>query len=424
MKVFLLAAVVATASLVQADGGNEATSAELNVNSRYMVESVDLSPGNDYPLSGRVMDEIHQLIGERLNVDALERLSRRMTEELRARSVTFRVYRGNQPAHVRVQFEVDRSPTSFDVALSGITYSAREGWTGTGQATLTSGYNMLTVAGLSNGDDEVERYSGIRARFDRLKVGSSRVRLGFEFDSYREQWQPATLASLPAASLLAGPAYRTRTNLEPSATFVLYDPLTLTLGASFERMQPNGIPGPPQTSNILFDILHYHQHWESPEGSSRTVDASYNMRAATSLFGSDSLYTKHLMKARYAWKRVHQTAEVTLMAGMIYGRAPLFERFVLGNDTTLRGWSKFDLDPLGGNRVVHASVTYGYHIMRVFYDTGAVWDQGTKPEERHSVGVGVTTGLGIFGKNALLVALAFPIRQGHMEPVLIAGMNF
>ena len=62
--------------------------------------------------------------------------------------------------------------------------------------------------------------------------------------------------------------------------------------------------------------------------------------------------------------------------------------------------------------------------MRVFYDTGSIWDNGKRPEEKHSVGVGVTTGLGLFGKNALLLAVAFPIRQGRFEPMFIAGMNF
>jgi outer membrane protein assembly factor BamA len=120
----------------------------------------------------------------------------------------------------------------------------------------------------------------------------------------------------------------------------------------------------------------------------------------------------------------HQTIEFALVAGLIFGRAPLFERFVLGDDTTLRGWDKYDIDPLGGNRMVHGSVTYGYRIVRVFYDTGAVWDQGTTPEIRHSVGVGVSSGLGLFQKGAVLLAVAFPIRQGRAEPVFIAGMNF
>ena len=67
--------------------------------------------------------------------------------------------------------------------------------------------------------------------------------------------------------------------------------------------------------------------------------------------------------------------------------------------------------------------------MRVFYDTGAILDSGSSlgrrsPEEKHSAGIGVTTGLGLFGKNALLLAVAFPLRAGRVEPVFIAGMNF
>ena len=52
-----------------------------------------------------------------------------------------------------------------------------------------------------------------------------------------------------------------------------------------------------------------------------------------------------------------------LTAGFITGRAPLFERFVLGNGTTLRGWNKFQLDPLGGSRMV-ANVSSAMVIAR------------------------------------------------------------
>ena len=115
---------------------------------------------------------------------------------------------------------------------------------------------------------------------------------------------------------------------------------------------------------------------------------------------------------------------MTVVAGAIYGQAPLFERFVLGDSTLLRGWNKFDLDPLGGNRMAYGSVTYGYHIVRVFYDTGSVWDQGKTPERKQSVGIGVSGGLGVFQRGAFLLALAFPLREGRVDPVLIAGMNF
>ena len=60
----------------------------------------------------------------------------------------------------------------------------------------------------------------------------------------------------------------------------------------------------------------------------------------------------------------------------ISGRAPLFERFVLGTSSTLRGWNKFDIDPLGGDRMVHNTLEYRYRMLEVFYDTGAVWNRG------------------------------------------------
>lgn len=418
MKHFLLAALLATASLVRADVGEESASPDLNVNSRYTVESVVLA-SQRYQLSGTVLNEMQRLVGERLNMDALNGLSQRITQELRARSVTFRVSRGLQPAQVRVTFEVEKRPTNFDISLSNLTYNSREGWTGTGQATLTAGANAITMAGLSNGDDLVERYSGIRLRYDRLQVGGNRVRLGFEFDNFREQYS----GTLSNSSLGAG-AYSSRKNFEPSATFLLAKPLTLTVGLSFESMQTDSTAARPDSANAIATTLRYHDRWGESDANSQDLDAAYRLRAATTSLGSDFAYTRHAANARYAWRRFHQSVEVAVMAGVIYGRAPLFERFVLGNNTTLRGWNKYDLDPLGGNRAVHASVTYGYHIMRVFYDTGSVWDSGKHREEKHSAGIGVNTGLGSFGKNALLLAVAFPIRSGHMEPMLIAGMNF
>jgi hemolysin activation/secretion protein len=62
--------------------------------------------------------------------------------------------------------------------------------------------------------------------------------------------------------------------------------------------------------------------------------------------------------------------------------------------------------------------------MRVFYDAGSVWNQGQAPEAKQSAGIGVSSGMGLFQKGAFLLAVAFPLRQGHVDPVLIAGMNF
>jgi outer membrane protein assembly factor BamA len=106
-----------------------------------------------------------------------------------------------------------------------------------------------------------------------------------------------------------------------------------------------------------------------------------------------------------------------LTAGMIAGQAPVFERFVLGNASTLRGWNKFDLDPAGGDRMVHNTVEYRYGAFQIFYDSGSVWDRNDTAVIRHSAGVGLRQGV-------FSLAVAFPIREGHIDPIFMVGMNY
>ena len=154
------------------------------------------------------------------------------------------------------------------------------------------------------------------------------------------------------------------------------------------------------------------------------LDAGYSLRAATKMLGTDLAYSKHAINARYGYTHDNQSVEVRLVAGVIYGRAPLFERFVLGDSSTLRGWNKYDLDPLGGNRLAYGSVTYGYRIMRVFYDTGSVWDEGKPVAVKQSAGIGVSGGLGIFQEGAFLLAVAFPMRAGPYRSDVDCGNEF
>jgi len=179
-----------------------------------------------------------------------------------------------------------------------------------------------------------------------------------------------------------------------------------------------------ESAHAVINTLRYHRRWAESGASTQQLDAGYSLRAATTLLASDLAYTRHMAHLKYNYTSRTQSVEVSVMAGAIYGQAPLFERFSLGDSTLLRGWNKYYLDPLGGNRLAYGSVTYGYRILRVFYDAGSVWDQGKPPEARESAGIGVSSGLGVLEKGAFLVALAFPLREGRMTPILIAGMNF
>jgi hypothetical protein len=427
MKLVLIPLLATAALFGQGVQPEQDEATDLNVNSRYTVESVDLNNQRHYRLSTAILDEMHRLIGARLNDEAVKRLASKIRGELRAHDVTFKLLRGGNPQSVKVLFEVETGQSDFDISIPKFAYNSREGGTGMGEAIARIGANAFSFAGLSDGDSLAERFSGIKAKYERLSLGTDRVSLGFEFDSYHEQYNHAALNALASgvdASSLGAGAYRSRLNFEPSATFVLAKPLTLTIGFSFEQLQPQPSAAPSESANAVINTLRYHQRWIDSDYTNQELDAGYNLRAATRSLGSDLAYARHALSVRYLLVHDHQSVEIALVAGLIYGRAPLFERFVLGNNTTLRGWDKYELDPLGGNRMIHGSVTYGYRVVRVFYDTGAVWDQGTSPGAKHSVGVGVSSGLGLFQKGTVLMAVAFPIRQGRVEPVFIAGMNF
>jgi outer membrane protein assembly factor BamA len=398
---------------------------DLNINSRYTIESINFVDHRDYKLSASSLEEIRHLVGAKVSTESLERLARRIRGELRAHDVTFKLARGASPESVRVLIQVERAAGSFDASVPVLSYNSALGFTGTGQLNTTVGPNAFTVRMLRDSDNLIERYAGVQAKYERPMWANGRVRLGFEFDAYQDQYSSSTLTALenPPSSLGAG-AYGSRLNYEPSATFVLAAPLTLTLGLSFEQM--NNLPSAarPESANAVISTLRYHQRWTETGVSTQEFDAGYSLRAATTVLSSDLAYTRHLAHLKYNYSSPKQSVEVTVVAGAIYGQAPLFERFALGNSTLLRGWNQLDLDPVGGNRLAYGSVTYGYRMMRVFYDAGSVWDQGKSPEAKESVGVGVSSGLGVFERGAFLVALAFPLRQGHITPVVIAGMNF
>jgi hypothetical protein len=420
-------ALLAQSSEPGGDAPAVETASDLNVNSRYTIESVNFVDQREYKLSTSSLEEIRRLIGAKVSTEALDRLTLRIRGELRAHDVTFKLARGVEPESVRVLIQVDRAGASFDASVPTLSYNSAVGFSGTGQLISTIGPNAFTFRMLRDSNDLIERFSGIEAKYERLALANGRIRLGFEFDGYENQYDSATLAALDSASRpssLSAGAYSSRLNFEPSATFLLAAPLTLTVGLSFEQLNNSPSAARSESANAVMSTLHYHQRWAESGDSTQELDAGYSLRAATTLLATNSAYTRHRAHLKYNYSSRTQSVEVTVIAGAVYGQAPLFERFSLGDSTLLRGWNKYDLDPLGGNRVAYGSVTYGYHIMRIFYDAGSVWDQGKSPEAKESAGVGVSSGLGIFEKGAFLVAVAFPLREGHVTPVLIAGMNF
>jgi hypothetical protein len=392
---------------------------ETNVNSRYTVETVvvsgegwSTSPAvdRDHKISSGLRKEIAALVGEKLNPARLDDLAKRLRKELRARTVEHRVLRGKSPEYVQVVFRVEVPPTRFDASVPKFLYQGEQGWSGAVEGTATVNNNGFTAGLVSDGDELVERYTGVVARYESQPLAGDRARLRFEFASYHELWNPSAVAATDTSQL-----YRTRQEFQPVLSVRVARPLEVSFGASFQSLGQE-VPGaPPLAANAIVAGARYHQELEG--SLEQSVDADYDLRAGSHALASDFAYSRHRWEFRYRLTHGKQELVDDGWGGVLLGQAPLFERFVLGNSTSLRGWNKFDLDPLGGNRVVHDTVEYHYGVFQVFCDTGAIWDSGQGAVVRSSVGAGLRQGV-------FSLAVAFPLRNGRMDPVFMVGMNY
>lgn len=416
MKKLFLVAVLLGAPLVGCNAADDSEAAEeaLNVNSRYRIESVHLLGQRGEQLSMPLRTEINRLQGEKLDDSMLKKLADRIKRELRVADVSVSVKKGTLPERVVVNFEVKSHQQPLDLKLAKFVYHSKQGWTGDGSASTAVRGNVFTFGIVSDADSMVERFSGIRAKFERRNLWADRLGLRFEFGSFHQQWNEATLAAVSPTDL-----YRSRQFFTPEATLLLARPLELSFGVSFARYRPSLPAAKSGSANAVVTTLRYHQRWGSDqEEREQEAIAEYALRAATHMLDSDPIYTRHEIRGRYSARRGKNKLDVGFLAGRIDGHAPLFERFSLGNASTLRGWNKYELDPIGGSRAMHASVDYHFDALTVFYDTGAVWDQPQQREQKQSVGAGFNF------KKGFQLAVAFPLRAGHIEPIFYAGMNF
>lgn len=422
-RVCLLGAALAV-GLMATPGDDEVplpVSNVTNINARFTVESVTLVGWTMQSVSHSLRADLDQVVGQKLDHPRLEQLATRLKKELRVADVSVKVAKGSTPEHVIVTFEITKgNERRLDLEVAKFLYNSAEGWSGEATATTHAAGNTFMVGLVSDGDVLVERYTGVRARFERKELGTQRLGVSFEFDNFHDLWNPATLAAEPASS---PEFYQDRQVFSPEATLTIAQAVELDFGARFSRIRLSTPATRTESSNGVVTTLRYHPRWGSaddpkrPDDPEQEVDASYSVEAATHALGSDADYTRHYVRARYRFHHVHNLLEIGFLAGKITGIAPLFDRFVLGNSSTLRGWDKYQIDPLGGSHVVHGSIDYTYRWVQAFYDTGAIWDRAEDREQRQSLGVGLK-------KDNFQLAVAFPVRAGHADPVFYAGMNF
>jgi hypothetical protein len=399
--------------------------AETNVNQQYMIESVSVAGIEvDELASSKLPTTLRQrlksLVGERCDVVLLEDLSAQIRRELNLRTVTQHLSKGSAPDRIRVNFEVVRRDLAFDVSLPRFLYNSQQGFTGELDASTRFRQNTFTFGMVSNGDDLTERFTGVTGRFDSAGLGSDRVHFGVIFEDYHEQWNEATINALPGSGL---DLYRSRWNVAPQFNFTVARPLTVSVGTSFEQTESETPNMGSQSANAATLDVHYGRRIEGGHVQQQ-IEGKYSLRVATRALGSTYAYARHLVSMRYEAKSGKHSVSDEFMGGAIAGQAPLFDRFVLGSSSTLRGWDRFEIDPLGGSRVVHNEMTYGYRVgdgmIEGFYDAGALWQSGQFDRAatlRHSLGAGYKQGI-------FVLAMAFPVRSGRIESVFMAGMNY
>jgi len=396
--------------------------AETNVNQRYLIESVSVAgvqvdEWEDGKLPQDLRSQIKSLVGARCDMNIIGSLGEQLRKELHLRAVREHLSKGSSPDRVRVNFEVIRKEIAFDLSVPKFLYNSKQGWTGEVDASTRVHSNVFSAGILSNGDDLTERFAGITGRYENTHVGTSYVRFGVGVEAYHEQWNAATREALPANTM---ELYRSRINIAPEFTFVVAKPVTVSFGASFERMETGNHNTPFRQANAATGEIRFGRKFEGDD-LQQEVDARYSLRLAARGLGSDYGYARHKLTVRYSVKSGKQSASSELTAGAIEGNAPLFERFVLGSSSTLRGWNRYEIDALGGSRMAHNTVTYGYRFGEgtgeVFYDCGSLWQNGDPAKLRQSAGVGYRQGI-------FVLTMAFPLRDARPMPVFMVGMNY
>ncbi len=391
---------------------------DANVNSRFDVESVSLSGISDAKVSKTLRDEMQKLVGEKYNEQAADELAKKLRKELRDYSVTVKVKRGDKPDHVKVIFETEQIRYKrFEFPVPPVVYHSKEGFSGAIEVPITVHHSVFTFGLVDSSDELLERNAGFRLRYENRKVGTDVVQLRLDFNGYHQTFNNATQVALAQARDVPG-IYRWRQDFSPSLSLIPHRDLKLSVGTSFQQFQLQYPVTRTKTAYAGTADIQYRHRIQSRNGLRQDFSAGYGLRTATRVLDSDFVYTRHFLTAEYRISKRKNSFDAHFQGGLITGTAPLFERFSLGNSFTLRGWNKFDVAPLGGARVAHGSLEYRYRPFEIFYDVGAVWDQGQTARVRHGLGFGWAS------KDGFFASLAFPVRLHDVTPVFMLGFRY
>ena len=101
-----------------------------NVNTRYTVESIELTGIDEGRLSRSLRSELKRRVGEKFHPDVFAELAVRIKQELRARAVSPKLQRGTNAENVKVLLDVEPGKSILDPSRSRIAFHGKQGWSG------------------------------------------------------------------------------------------------------------------------------------------------------------------------------------------------------------------------------------------------------------------------------------------------------
>jgi hypothetical protein len=392
-----------------------------NINARYIVETVEITGISESRISQTLRDDVQALVGKTLDREEATKLAERLRQELPGYIVTRTISRGSRRGQIHVVFEVREGEElrwlHFQPSTWKFVFHSDQGWSYVIDAPIMSrDYRVMLNFAFDNGDDLVEEYSGIGGRFESRKVGTDRLGASLSTSWYDAEWRDVTLAYLRVRPDLAR-AYDDRANVTPLVTFALLRQLRVTGGFSITEL--DALPEFGEASlmaNAFIAGVGYDQRWKGKD-LTHTLEAGFTWHDATASLESDYPYKRYFGSGAYRMEWNKSAVLVSGMAGRITGQAPLFERFTIGDSSTLRGWDKWDIAPAGGDRMYHVSAEFRHHGLALFTDVGSLWDDFIAQQTR------VAAGLGFHTKN-VFATLGFPLNTDNLRAVFTAGVRF
>lgn len=391
-----------------------------NVNTRYNVEDVEIEGVSEERLSQALRDDLHALVGKPLDSDQAEALEKRLSDALPNYDFSHRTVKGTQQGQIKLIFEATKTEAArwlrYEPLETNGVYHSDQGW-GTLMQLNGNGPDFQIAASIpwDVADDYVEEYSGFAISFETRKLGTERLGAYFQWSTYNPDWRDATLASL-ALNPQIPPAYRNRMAYTPMLKFAATPHISFAGGVSITELDELSGGPASQMASAAIGSVRYSQRSrvKGRQNPQHDADVAFTVHAGARSLQSDLVYNRYSLTGGYNFSQNHHRVLVSGMLGKSTGDTPLFERFVLGDSKTLRGWDKFDISPVGGNRMFYGSLEYRYAGVGMFVDAGSVWDQGTVRKNRVSTGVTYSPG-------PFFVTVAFPVNTNEFHAVFMIG---